>query len=286
MTGFELVHALKQSPTTREIPVMMLTARGSRRDQAQMRAVGLTAYLVKPFSMDKCIAMVERILAERRLMAYKAASQLYLSEGAVRAAEAQAASGRIGEIRAEELELSVLFSDICGFTSMSAALSPRQVVEILNAYFDAMCPILKAHGAEIDKFIGDAILALFPQHAELDPPPLRAVRAALEMQTTTAGLLLEGVSNLRMRVGINTGPVVRGDIGSRHAPGGRDYTVIGDTVNRAQRFESNAPVGGVLISESTYSAVADHVEVKQAPGLQLKGVPEPVTAYVVLGLKR
>ncbi len=79
--------------------------------------------------------------------------------------------------------------------------------------------------------------------------------------------------------------MVRGDIGSRHAPGGRDYTVIGDTVNRAQRFESNAPVGGILVSASTYEAIADQVEVERAQELTLKGVPEPVTAYVVKGLK-
>ena len=285
MNGFEFVHALKQEPATREIPVMMLTARESRRDQAQMKAVGLTSYLVKPFSMDKCVAMVERILAERRLQAYKVASRLYLSEGAVRAAEAQAASGRIGEARADELHLSVLFSDICGFTTMSAALTPREVVGILNEYFDAMCPILVEHGADIDKFIGDAIMALFPELPDGDPPPLRAVTAALSMQQAMDRLYRGHEPRLSMRIGVNTGPVVRGDIGSRHAPGGRDYTVIGDTVNRAQRFESNAPVGGVLISESTYRAVAERLEVEPAPGLKLKGVPEPVNAYVALRIK-
>jgi DNA-binding response OmpR family regulator len=285
MNGFEFVHALKQRPQTREVPVMMLTARESRRDQAQMRAVGLTAYLVKPFSMDKCVAMVERILAERRLMAYKAASALYLSEGAVKAAEAQALSGRIGEIRAEELHLSVLFSDICGFTTMSAALTAGEVVSILNTYFDAMCPVLREHGGDIDKFIGDAIMAVFPERPDGEPPPLRAVKAALQMQRANEALFEGADPRLQMRIGVNTGPVVRGDIGSRHAPGGRDYTVIGDTVNRAQRFESNAPVGGILVSASTYEAIADQVEVERAQELTLKGVPEPVTAYVVKGLK-
>jgi adenylate cyclase len=107
------------------------------------------------------------------------------------------------------------------------------------------------------------------------------VAAALEMQQA-----MERMGGLQMRVGINTGPVVRGDIGSRHAPGGRDYTVIGDTVNRAQRFEANAPKGGVLISESTYRPVAELVDADPAPGLRFKGVPEPVNAYVVKGLKR
>jgi DNA-binding response OmpR family regulator len=94
MNGFELVHALKRDPKLRDVPTLMLTARDTRRDQAQMRAVGLTSYLVKPFSVDKCIAIVERVLAERRLIAYKEASRLYISDGAVRAAEEAARRAR------------------------------------------------------------------------------------------------------------------------------------------------------------------------------------------------
>src|SRR5439155_21255218 len=124
MTGFELVHALKRDPRTRDIPVMMLTARDTRRDQAQMRAVGLTSYLVKPFSVDKCVAMVERLLAERRLLAYKEASRLYISDGAVRAAEDSARCHDPSRVRAEEREIAVLFSDMCGFTSMSSKTEP------------------------------------------------------------------------------------------------------------------------------------------------------------------
>src|SRR5688572_21558800 len=138
---------------------MMLTARDTRRDQAQMRAAGLTSYLVKPFSVDKCVAMVERVLAEKRLLAYKEASRLYISDGTVRAAE-RAAQDR-SHTRAEEREMTILFSDICGFTSMSSAMPPTEVVELLNGFFDVMCPILKSHAADIDKFIGDAIMALF-----------------------------------------------------------------------------------------------------------------------------
>src|SRR4030095_4759254 len=81
MTGFELVHALRRDPELRNTPVIMLTARDSKRDMAQMRAAGASAYLVKPFSQDKCIALVERTLAERRLIAYKEASAPLMSEG-------------------------------------------------------------------------------------------------------------------------------------------------------------------------------------------------------------
>src|SRR5262249_11888160 len=155
MTGFELVHALRRDPELRQIPVIMLTARDSRRDMAQMRAAGASAYLVKPFSQDKCIALVERTLAERRLLTYKAASALFISEGARAAAEERAARGEALALRAEQRTVAVMFSDLVGFTPMSAALSPSDVLALLNDYFDAMCPIIVAHGGDIDKFIGD-----------------------------------------------------------------------------------------------------------------------------------
>jgi DNA-binding response OmpR family regulator len=279
MTGFELVHALKRDPKTRDLPTMMLTARDTRRDQAQMRAAGLTSYLVKPFSVDKCVAMVERVLAEKRLLAYKEASRLYISDGAVRAAEATARDHNLDRIRAEEREMTILFSDICGFTTMSASLRPPEVVELLNEFFDVMCPILKSEAADIDKFIGDAIMALFDELPDADPPPLRAVRAALAMQEGLAEWNQRRGHDMAIRIGINVGRVVRGDIGSRHVR--RDFTVIGDVVNRAQRFESKAPRGGVLVGEKTYQATRDYFEFEARPGLELKGVPEPVNCYVV-----
>ena len=285
MTGFELVHALKNDDRLRSTPVLMLTARDTKRDQAQMRAAGLNAYLVKPFGADKCVALVERMLAERRLRAYKEASRLYISDGAVRAAEAQAESNQLFAYRAHELELSVLFSDIVGFTSMSSVLPAPQVVELLNGFFDAMCPIIKTRGGDIDKFIGDAIMALFEESAQFDEPhPLRCVRAAWEMQRAldVFNASLGREPPLQIRIGVNTGPAVRGDIGSRYVR--RDYTAIGDTVNRAQRYEANAPRGGVLISAETYARVKASVTCETVTGLKLKGIETPITAYVVTGI--
>jgi adenylate cyclase len=292
MDGFELVHALKRDPETRNIPVIMLTARDSKRDMAQMRAAGATAYLVKPFSQDKCVAMVERTLAERRLLDYREASRFYISDGARRSAEERAAAGDLGGVRAEEREAAVMFSDLLGFTAMSTGMPPRAVIDLLNAYYDRMCPIISAEGGDIDKFIGDAIMAVFDRPyqgasgagAEVEHPAVRAVRAALAMQAAMADFNAGRAQPLAMRIGVNTGPVVRGDLGSRYVR--RDYTVIGDTVNRAQRYESACPPGRVLISASTAAVLGDLAEIEPLPGLKLKGVAEPVTAYVVRSLRR
>lgn len=282
MTGFEFVVALRREEKTRDVPIVMLTARDSRRDQAQMRAAGLTSYLVKPFTTDKCIAIVERVLAESRLSRYKEASRLYISEGAVRAAEELSKSGAMGEVRAREVNATLLFSDISGFTNMSSKMSPQDVVAILNEAFDALCIVIKEQGGDIDKFIGDAIMAVFEGRADFDEcHELRAVRAAWGMQRALDAFNAGKASPLVMRIGLNAGPVVRGDIGSRYVR--RDYTCIGDVVNRAQRHESKAPLGGVLMSPSVYQRVRDYVVVEEMTGLTFKGIDEPQSAFVLKG---
>lgn len=282
MTGFELVHALRRDPELRQIPVIMLTARDSKRDMAQMRAAGASAYLVKPFSQDKCLALVERTLAERRLIAYKEASSLFISEGARAAAEERALRGETLAFRADARTVSVMFSDLVGFTPMSANLTPLELITLLNDYFDVMCPIVKQHGGDIDKFIGDAIMAIFDEVRGQPPPAVRATRAALAMQAAMAPFNEARGTSLSMRIGVNTGPVIRGDLGSRVVR--RDYTVIGDTVNQANRYEAKAPHGGVLVSASTRNILGDRAVVKEIAGLELKGVKAPVTGYVVVSL--
>ena len=279
MTGFELVHALRRDPELRQIPVIMLTARDSKRDMAQMRAAGASAYLVKPFSQDKCIALVERTLAERRLIAYKEASSLFISQGARQAAEQRASSGALLAFRADERVVSVMFSDLVGFTPMSATLTPIQLIGLLNDYFDVMCPIVKQHGGDIDKFIGDAIMAIFEDERARESASIRATRAALAMQAALQIFNAGRAIKLAMRIGINTGPVIRGDLGSRVVR--RDYTVIGDTVNQANRYEARCPPGEVLVSRSTRDALGDLARVREITGLALKGIAEPVTGYVV-----
>ncbi len=279
MTGFELVHALRRDPELRQIPVIMLTARDSKRDMAQMRAAGASAYLVKPFSQDKCIALVERTLAERRLIAYKEASALFISEGARRAAEERALRGETLAFRADEREVSVLFSDLVGFTPMSSSMTPTELITLLNDYFDVMCPIVKQHGGDIDKFIGDAIMAVFENARGQPAAAVRATRAALAMQAAMPTFNAARGTQLAMRIGVNTGPVVRGDLGSRVVR--RDYTVIGDTVNQANRYEAKCPHGEVLVSASTKDQLPPGSRARPLAGLALKGVAEPVTGYVV-----
>jgi adenylate cyclase len=184
-----------------------------------------------------------------------------------------------------QMEVSVLFADIRGFTTMSENLPPPEVVDILNQYLDSMEAQVFEHGGTLDKYTGDGMMVLFGAPLEQPDHAQRAVRAALAMQRAAAE-----VSDRRgdvgwkvvYGIGIATGSAVVGHIGSRRR---LDYTAIGDTVNLAARLESIAPAGAVLINQATSEAVKDIAVVEQLEPTKVKGKAKPVAVYRVLGLQ-
>lgn len=182
-------------------------------------------------------------------------------------------------------EISVLFADIRGFTTISENLSPPEVVEILNLYLDSMeAEVFKEEGT-IDKYTGDGMMVLFGAPLTQADHALRAVRAALAMQKAAAGVSQsrgEVQWPVAYGIGIATGMAVVGHIGSKRR---LDYTAIGDTVNLSARIEGKAPPGAVLISQNTYEAVKDRVEVEALEPMMMKGKAKAVQVYKVVGLK-
>jgi adenylate cyclase len=175
-------------------------------------------------------------------------------------------------------EVSVLFADLAGFTSFAEGREPREVSEMLNAYFEvAIPPIVREHGGEIDRLIGDAIMATWgtrgdqPDHAE------RAANAAAALQMETARLAAAHPDWPRFRAGVNTGEALVGVVG---AESGRSYTVIGDTVNVAARLESRAPSGGVVVGGATLRAVPG-MRATSLGEIEVKGKRERVDAYLL-----
>ena len=180
---------------------------------------------------------------------------------------------------------SVLFSDIKGFTALSEQLRPEVVVTFLNEYMTAMANVVEAEEGLVDKFIGDGVMAVFLPRGEGDNHALRAVRASIRMQQELAGLKLRWrttrpeVANLLMRVGINTGEMIAGNVGSETR---MDYTVIGDNVNVASRIESNGVGGEVHISEATYAYVRGFIQAVRLAPIQVKNRVAPVQIYSVV----
>jgi class 3 adenylate cyclase len=179
-------------------------------------------------------------------------------------------------------ELTVLFADLRGFTSFSERSSPEQVVALLNRYFGIATPLVLAEGGTVDKFVGDAMMALFNAPVRQPDHALRAVRAALAMQAAIEQIAIDNPGWPRFRIGINTGPALVGNIGSAEL---RNFTAIGDTVNLASRLETSAESGQIVIGAATYAQVRDIAVVSDLGGIAVKGKAEPVEAFVLLGLR-
>jgi adenylate cyclase len=184
--------------------------------------------------------------------------------------------------KGESKHITVLFSDICAFSSKCERFSARKIINLLNTYFDLMVEVLSQNDAIIDKFIGDAIVARFDSG---DPATdaLNAVRGAWGMCRELERFNLDSFEEVQSRIGINSGEVILGNLGcQKHR---LEYAMIGDNVNIGQRLESSAPKQGVMISESTYELVKDHILVGDRQEIEVKGKDEKVAAYVLEGLK-
>jgi adenylate cyclase len=178
-------------------------------------------------------------------------------------------------------EMSILFADLQGFTTFSEAHQPQEVTAMLNAYFEVAIPsVVSAHGGDIDRLIGDAIMATFNRRGDQPDHARRAAAAALDLQKATALVAAAHPGWPRFRAAVNTGEVSVSLLG---AGGGRTHTVIGDAVNVASRLEAKAPVGGVAVSATT-RALLPGAQTEPLGALELKGKADPIEAYVLKAL--
>lgn len=182
--------------------------------------------------------------------------------------------------------VSVLFVDIRGFTTMSENLEPEQVVGILNEYLNLCAEAIFKYEGTLDKYIGDAAMALFGAPLEIEDHAFKAVQTAYYMQRGATRLSQELLQKygrtVSFGVGVNTGYAIVGNIGASHR---LDYTAIGDAVNTAARLESNAKPGQILISAATYELVRDRVEVNSLGAISVKGKSKSIDVYELIGIK-
>jgi adenylate cyclase len=193
--------------------------------------------------------------------------------------ESQSAGLGVPEVK----EVSIIFADIVGFTTMSEKMSPAAVSLLLNDYLSRMTDIIFKYEGTLDKYIGDAIMAVFGAPLDMPDHAARAIRAALEMQERLQEFNAERKEGptIRIRIGINSGKAVAGEIGSVNK---KEYTVLGDTVNTASRLESSvAKPGMVVIGENTHQMVSDLFECRSLGKATLKGKQNEVAVFEVLG---
>jgi len=185
----------------------------------------------------------------------------------------------------ENRNVAVLFVDIRGFTPLSESLEPEQVVDILNNYLELTTSCIFRHGGTLDKFIGDATMAVFNSPFDTEDYVYKAILAAWDIVQGGNKIEKQFVEkygkHVGFGVGVNCGPAVVGNIGCEFR---MDYTAIGDTVNTAARLEANAPRGTVYISDAVYKQVKDRITVEDVGEIPLKGKSKGVFVYSITGI--
>jgi adenylate cyclase len=183
----------------------------------------------------------------------------------------------------EQREVSVLFADLEGFTAFSERAEPAGVIEMLNDYWARAVPAVAEEGGMVERFAGDAVMVVFNGADDQPDHALRAARAALGLQRATEALAAEKPDWPRFRAGVNTGPAVIGNVGSREQ---RSFTAIGDTTNLAARLQAAARPGQVVIGGATREALGEVAIVEALGRLDLKGKRQPVEAFLLVQLAR
>lgn len=189
-------------------------------------------------------------------------------------------------LRTKRQWISVMFADIRNFTYYSDILSPEEITKILNEYFTSATEIIFKYGGTVDKFLGDAIMALFGTPIYYEDAPIRAIETAIEIQDKLKDLREDwekkGYPPFNVGIGITTGEAVAGTIGSTQR---MEFTAIGATVNLAQRLESLAKGGEILVCENTYNFTKEIFDFEDLGFVRVKGKEEPVHIFKIIGEK-
>ncbi|MEB3212714.1 MAG: response regulator [Leptolyngbyaceae bacterium] len=289
MSGLEMIEAIRNDDSLKGTPMVLLTAKANEETRIEGVEQGADAYLSKPFNHRELLAEVRNLLALKASERRVAKLNTYLTETVLQRFLPQslvekAAHGELSlDLRPEPRLVTILFSDIVGFTQLSNTLRSRRVAELLNEYLTAMTHAIFDNGGTIDKFMGDAILAIFGAPEELSPNDQvrRAIASARQMygalQTLNQKWSEQGIPEVQFRCGIHQGTAVVGMFGSIERS---DYTAIGPSVNIAARIQEAADPGSILVS----AAVADYLDdtaIQKYSPLKLKGVDETVLTFAI-----
>lgn len=303
MTGYEVLQHLKNSETWRDLPVIMISALDEMECVVGCIELGAEDYLPKPFNPVLLRNRVGAFLERKRLRDIKVEQQrklhelntaLELRNRFIRETFGSYLSDEIVDtilekgglkIGGEKRRATILMADLRGFTSLSERLSAEDVVAMLNIYLETMTEIIQKYQGTIDEFIGDAILVIFGAPILRPDDPRRAVACAVEMQLAMTSVnernRRAGYPQVALGVGINTGEVVVGNIGSEKRI---KYAVVGRAVNLTARIESYTVGGQIFISESTLDECGGILRLDSAMKVMPKGVKQPLTIHEVGGI--
>ncbi len=250
-----------------------------------LRNLGLAQY-AQAFAENDIDFDVLKGLAEADLKEIGVASlghrkRLMTAIGELRSASPQSAVRSVERAAGERRQVTILFADLCGFTSLSRSLDPEEVRELVARFTAQVDGIVVGYGGTVDKHIGDAVMALFGAPRAHDDDPLRAARAALDVHSALARISETSAHPLQAHIGIASGEVVAGTLSRVEA---HDYTVLGDSVNLAARLVARAAPGETLLSEGVHRALSDRALSEPLGETDVKGFDAPVRIWRLVGL--
>jgi class 3 adenylate cyclase/FixJ family two-component response regulator len=283
MDGLTLLSELQESSPL--IKSVIVSAYGDMENIRVAMNRGAFDFITKPINfedltitMEKTIKQAQQIKNTLKAIKENNILRMYVDENVLNFMGGQEYESKI--MANENIEGSVLFVDVCGFTQISENTAPDLVVKMLNTYFDTMVKEIIDQNGRIDKFIGDAVMAVFRGEYHLD----RAIDAALAIRNQINKLpKVEGEEKFQPQVsiGIKSGEMISGNIGSATLKR-LDYTVIGDTVNTAARLQDAAKENQIVICESCYDKVKEAFQCKKLGSISMKNKAQPLTVYEVV----
>ena len=297
ISGLDVLKTLRQRYAVADLPVIMATAKDQSEDIVAALQLGANDYVTKPLDFPVVLARTQTQLALKRAMQeiQRLAAQLelrnrfiretfgrYLTDEVVASLLDSPEGLRLG---GEQRRVTILISDLRGFTSLSGRLAPEQVMAMLNRYLGTMIEVIMPYQGTIDEIIGDAMLVIFGAPIWRQDDAQRAVACAVAMQLAMAAVNAEnrraGLPDVDMGIGVHTGEVVVGNIGSHKRT---KYGVVGSHVNLTSRIQSYTIGGQILVSEATRQEVGPLAKMNKQMEVEAKGIAEPITLYELRGI--
>jgi adenylate cyclase len=286
LDGLALCRAMKTSPQTRFVPVIIVTALDSEEEKLKSLDVGADDFITKPYNSIVLLTRVRSLLRIKRLHDDLETRNRVLRQVLDRYVAEDVADviltdpERYLKLGGEARLVTVLFADIHGFTRFTQRHTAPEVVETLNRIFPALSQVVFNFRGTFDKYLGDGLMAFYGAPIAQPDDAQRAVETAVEMLRVFAGLGKRGgldLAGLGLSLGLHSGEAIVGNIGSERV---MDYTVVGDTVNIAKRLQERAAGGQILLSAATFGQVK-RIRARKRPPMRLRGRKGSITAYAI-----
>jgi len=292
MNGYEVCKKVKSDSGNTFLPIIMLTALDNMEAKIEGLEAGADDFLNKPFQKIELVARVNNLLkmkflhdeVESRNHLISSMLHRYVDSSVIE--QILANPSRYSKLGGDRKDVAAFFCDIRGFTALSESMNADELIHLLNGIYKELTGIVFRNNGTFDKYIGDCIMAFWGAPTEIENETACAVRAALEMKEAFEDLKHHWPPELKkigIGMGINYGEVVVGNVGTEERMA---YTVIGDVVNTAQRLESIALSGQILITKSVLSRVEGKIKFRALEPVQLKGKLLPVEVYEVLDIEK